>query len=138
MENKIKLLHNLTGAISFIVFLGSGLYMMTKFPGIDKSNEVIKYVYKASHIYLLLASLLNMILGGYFLSNNKRVDKIFQVIGSVLIISSTLMLIFAFFHEPGNPAVGRQITVPAIILIFFGALFHSLSRMGNSSGGKID
>ena len=82
MENKIKLLHNLTAGISFIVFLASGLYMMTNFPGIDKSNEVIKYVYKASHIYLLLASLLNMILGGYFESNNKRVDKIFQVIGS--------------------------------------------------------
>ena len=138
MENKIKLLHNLTAGISFIVFLASGLYMMTNFPGIDKSNEVIKYVYKASHIYLLLASLLNMILGGYFESNNKRVDKIFQVIGSVLIISSTLMLIFAFFHEPGNLAAGRQITVTAIVLIFFGSLFHWISRMGTGSDEMID
>lgn len=134
MESKIKLLHNLTGAISFIVFLASGLYMMTKFPIIDKSNDVIKYMYKANHIYLLLASLLNMILGGYFSLNDKKADKIFQIIGSVLIISSTLMLIFAFFHEPGDLAAGRSITVPAIVMIFFGVIFHWLSRMGQGSG----
>lgn len=121
-----------------MVFLASGLYMLTKFPGIDKSNEVIKYIYKANHIYLLMASLLNMILGGYLLPNDKKVDKIFQIIGSVLIISSTIALIFAFFHEPGNPAIGRPITGPAITMIFFGVIFHWLSRRGKGSDGKID
>ena len=138
MENKIKLIHNLTGAISFMVFLGTGVYMLTKFPAIDTSNDFIKYIYKASHIYILMASLLNMILGGYFSLNEKKIDKIFQIIGSVLIILSTLMLIFAFFHEPGNLDVGRPITGPAIVAIFFGVIFHWLSRMGKDSDGKID
>ncbi|HJP18454.1 MAG: hypothetical protein CMD96_02020 [Gammaproteobacteria bacterium] len=138
MEYKIKLFHNLTGALSFIVFLGSGVYMLTKFPVIDTSNEAIKHIFKASHIYLLLASLLNMILGGYFLLNEKKVDKIFQVIGSVLIMASTFMLAFAFFHEPGNLDVGRPITGPAVVLIFLGVMFHWLSRMGQGTPEKID
>ncbi len=133
MENKIKLLHNLTGVISFIIFIASGVYMLTRFPGIDESNEVIKYLYKANHIYLLLASMLNMILGGYFLLNYKQIDKIFQIIGSALIVLATLMLDFAFFHEPGNLAGGRPITASAIVMIFFGVTFHWLSRVGKGS-----
>ena len=53
----MRIMHLLIGLVGFAAFLGTGLYMARHFPGAYASDEAIRYMYRANHVYLLLASL---------------------------------------------------------------------------------
>lgn len=101
------------GALGVLVFLGTGAYMMSIFPEAYADNEVIRFQYRATHIYLLLASLLNlMVVSPEPLC--KR-DHWIQRLGAVTLMTTPALFCSAFFLEPPRAGTEHWLT-------FFGVL----------------
>ena len=45
-------LHRWVGIVTVVVFLLTGLYMRWRFPGLYETDETIRYLFRANHIYL--------------------------------------------------------------------------------------
>ncbi|HLG93960.1 MAG TPA: hypothetical protein VI546_03900 [candidate division Zixibacteria bacterium] len=107
-----------------ITFLLTGLYMRKNFPELYGDNQAMRMMFRGSHIYILLAGLLNIALGSYLSLSLENWKKIVQFIGSVLILAATGMLIYAFFHEPFLSGIHRPVTFKAVIMLLLGMVAH--------------
>ena len=89
--NKI---HRPVGILTVIIFLFTGIYMKINFPGLYAHNEAIRFMFRANHIYILLAGLLNIAIGTYFIFTPKKWMKNLQFgCSSLLLISPTIKLL---------------------------------------------
>ena len=92
--NKI---HRLIGSLTVLIFLSTGFYMRANFPGLYEENEAIRFMYRANHIYILLAGLLNIAIGTYFIFTPKKWMKNLQIVGSSALLIAPVLLVSAFF-----------------------------------------
>ncbi len=125
----IRSAHYLIGALTLILFIISGQYMGLRFQGFSNPelynhNEVVRYLYRANHIYLLLPAFINLLLGSYLTLAPGRGRRIVQYIGSALLLVSTVMLLAAFMIEPSQASPERPWTYFGLITVFGGSLLH--------------
>src|SRR5262245_23316606 len=111
----IKALHLLVGVAGVLAFLGTGAYMATHFPAAYESDEAIRYLYRANHVYVLLASLVNVAVGIYRPGTRPGWRGIVGLAGSALVLLAPLLLVYAFFFEAPSGSPERVAT-------FFGVL----------------
>ncbi len=92
-------------------------------------------MFRSRHIYILLAGLLNLGIGVYFVYWRERWRKRLQMTGSALLIIAPLVMIVAFFYEPTLKGLQRPLTLPAIVALLVGVFFHLFSgvRQGKDS-----
>ena len=83
-------------------------------------------LFRAGHIYILFLSIINISLGSYLSIGKTKAVKIFQIIGSVLIVTSTLLIIYSFFKELPTNEIERLISRFGIYFALAGILFHSV------------
>ena len=95
----MRVLHLIVGSAGVLVFLATGIYMQTHFPELYGTNEALRYMYRANHVYILLASLVNVVLGVYLSAPNSPWRAVVGRTGSVLALLSPPILIYAFFAE---------------------------------------
>jgi hypothetical protein len=114
--------HLLVGVLGVLVFLATGVYMQSGFPDLYAGNEALRYMYRANHIYLLLASLVNVVLGVYLAAPAGGWRARTSKIGSVLAISSPVLLGYAFFAEVPNASPERVVTALGVFLVALGAV----------------
>ena len=62
---RISTIHRRLGFATVIVFLITGFYMKLKGPDLHGSNEVVRFLFRANHVYILLAGLVNLGVGFY-------------------------------------------------------------------------
>ncbi len=132
----MKMLHLITGSAIVFIFLLTGQYMDFHTPKMDELNDGTRMMLRSRHIYILLAGLLNLGLGSYFIYREQSWRRILQVIGSVLIIAAPFVLLVAFFHEPKLAGLPASLTLTAVIALLTGTIFHSLSGM-RQSGNRL-
>ena len=60
---QLRKLHFVVGLAGVVAFLVTGAYMRAGFPDLYAANEVLRYLYRSNHVYVLLASLVNVALG---------------------------------------------------------------------------
>lgn len=125
----IRNVHYLIGALTLILFIVSGQYMGLRYQGfvvpeLYGHNEVVRYLFRANHIYLLLPALVNLLLGSYLTLSPQRGRRVVQYIGSGLLFVSTLLLLAAFVIEPPQPSPDRPLSYYGLIAVFGGALLH--------------
>lgn len=125
----LKRIHQGMGLVTVAVFLATGLYMRWRFPGLYEGNEVIRYLFRANHIYLLLAGLLNVALGLYLSLHPARWRGRLQRAGSVLLLMAPVLLLAAFFAEPPVPAPERPLTAAGIFATGIGMLCHLIATL---------
>ncbi|MDQ3744909.1 MAG: hypothetical protein M3444_11045 [Acidobacteriota bacterium] len=125
----MKLLHILLGALVLVAFLLTGQYM--NYLGVRSGalGDATRMMFRSRHIYILLAGLVNIAVGTYFVRRAGGWRKALQLSGSVLILAAPLLLLAAFFTEPGQPGLRRQFTLPAIIILAVGTLLHAFSGL---------
>ena len=123
----MKRVHRVAGVIALAVFLATGVYMRTHFPGIYRGDAGIRMQFRASHIYILLTALLNIGIGTYFFPQAQRWRRVLQRLGSILILPATPLVIAAFFYEPPRGSMQRPVTLLAVILLLAGTLSHLAS-----------
>ena len=127
MEASMRLLHKVAGVITVLIFLGTGAYMRLKSPALFESDPAVRMMFRSTHIYILMAGLLNIALGSYLVLSRQRWRRNLQLTGSTFILLGPVLLICAFFYEPSARRVERPLTLPAMILLLSGTTSHLLS-----------
>jgi hypothetical protein len=125
----MKLLHLCFGAAVLLAFLLTGQYMSYLQVRTGALGEVARAMFRSRHIYILLAGLLNLGVGSYFSYRERGWRRTVQLLGSLLILVAPLLMLAAFFTEPGAPGLRRHFTLPAIIILSTGTLLHALSGL---------
>jgi hypothetical protein len=120
----MKRAHLLVGLFGFLVFLGTGIYMRSGFPEFYASTEALRYMYRANHVYLLLASLVNITLGIYLAPIATGWRALLSRIGSVLAILSPVVLCYAFFMEVPKASPQRVLTALGVLFVALGVAGH--------------
>ena len=123
---RLSVLHMGVGIAAVILFLYTGLYMRTHFPEVYSSNESIRYLFRANHIYLLFSALLNIALAVYITPSELAWKRKVQRPGSSLLVIGTMLLTWGFFVEPMTGSPFRPITQIGIFTAFISSICHFL------------
>ena len=120
--------HQIFGWTIFVVFLLTGQYMARFHNHLAGTSDGVRMLYRSRHIYILLAGLLNISLGLYFSYARQRWRRGFQIMGSLVIIATTLVLLPAFFYEPLRSPDQTRLSYFGIIGMALGMLLHFLGK----------
>jgi hypothetical protein len=123
----MRRLHALLGIVGVIAFLATGIYMRRYPAGMQSLDGGTRMVFRSRHIYLLLASLLNLAFGIYLRPASSLARRSAQVFGSMLILTAPAFLLAAFFQEPHRPEPGGPFAFTAVIGLFVGTICHTLA-----------
>jgi len=118
----IKSLHLVLGLGGVLAFLGTGAYMATHFPAAYESNDAIRYLYRANHVYLLLGSLLNVALGIYRAPTQPGWRGVVALAGSALLLAAPFALFYAFFFEAPRASPERAASFLGVLFLLIGVL----------------
>ena len=129
----MRSLHRVAGVILVFVFLGTGVYMRRSFPRIYAGNETAHMMFRANHIYLLFAALINLVLGANLAPHTAGWRRTIQVAGSALVLLMAALLVVAFFVEPVRGSFDRPMTYYGVILLAVGVAVHFVSAIGEKS-----
>ena len=132
----LKRLHRWMGIVAVVVFLGTGLYMRWLFPDLYAGNETVRHLFRANHIYLLMAGLLNVGLGLYFTAQAAGWRQTLQRVGSVLLLAAPVMLLAAFLLEPQHAEPERPITAAGLFAALIGMGCHFIATVFRRRGGE--
>ena len=121
-------LHLVFGVGGVLAFLGTGAYMATHFPAAYQGGEAIRYLYRANHVYLLLASLVNLAIGIYRGGTRAGWRGNLALAGSALALAAPLVLFYAFFAEPPRGVPERPATFLGVLATLAGVLLQWPNR----------
>lgn len=129
----MKTLHRIFGVLVILAFLLTGQFM--EYHRVGEMDDGARMMFRSRHIFILLAGLINLGVGVYFVYWRERWRKRLQMIGSILLIIAPLMLTIAFFYEPTLKGLQRPLTLPALVALIVGVFFHLFSgvRQGKDS-----
>ncbi len=128
--------HLVIGVAGVIAFLLTGQAMKHHHPGMAELSAEVRMMYVSRHIYLLGASLVNVVLGLYLEVHLRGWRRILQQIGSLLILVAPILLLTAFMAEPQFGMAGRSWRgLYALIALFAGVMTHIVTSAGT---GRID
>jgi hypothetical protein len=120
----MRRLHFVVGLLGIVAFVLTGQYMDKVHAHLDGMADGPRMIYRSAHIYLLFASLLNVLLGGYFRAAAQRNGRILQWGASVAILVLPVLFLVAFFTEPAVPQLIRPYARPAIYLSLIAVPLH--------------
>lgn len=135
----MRLLHLTFGLFIVLIFLLTGLYMHFHLHHMVGVPDALRLLYRTRHIFILLAGLLNLGLGAYLVGRSGRARRIFQGIGSILIIIASLLFVAAFFYDSTRGDLRTPLSHWGVYAIAAGTLVHLLSGAGSvkdASAGK--
>ncbi|HEY8186182.1 MAG TPA: hypothetical protein VIF64_08940 [Pyrinomonadaceae bacterium] len=124
----MKRLHMVFGLAVVLVFLLTGQYM--EYVHNRLLPDGTRMLYRSRHIYILLAGLLNLIIGTYFFPQPTPKRRLLQMLGSILIILSPGLSLVAFFSEPQRGPNQTMVGAFGIFAVALGTLLHVLSGIG--------
>jgi hypothetical protein len=123
----IRRLHFWLGLIGIIVFLATGLYMHFVYAHLHDMPDAPRMLFRSAHIYFLLASIINLIVGLYFELAPGPVWSRVQMLTSALLIVSPVLLLFGFFIEPFLSGLRRPYTSLGLYGLFAAGVLEALS-----------
>ena len=123
---QLRKLHFVVGLAGVAAFIVTGVYMRAGFPDLYAANEVLRYLYRSNHVYVLLASLVNLALGVHLTPVAPGWRTRVSLLGSLLALASPVVLCFAFFLEAPVPSPQRVWTLTGVIAVAAGIALHVL------------
>jgi hypothetical protein len=119
----------LMGVLTLLGFAITGFHMLWTLPGLfEDGGNPVRFLYRANHLYLLFAALLNLALGSYLRLYVGGWRRRIQIFGSGCLLIAPFILFPAFFIDPPRLSPKRPMTEGAIFLVFIGTLCHLPSR----------
>lgn len=91
--------HLVFGLLMFVVFVTTGKFMRWDFPDKDAIPQELRLLMRSRHIYILFSALIHLVLGVYLRMRPETPRKILQYAGSLMLIASSVFLIWAFVTE---------------------------------------
>lgn len=123
----MKRFHLIIGLTVVVIFLLTGQYM--EYVHNRLLPDGTRMLYRSRHIYFLLAGLLNLILGSYFVPQPQGWRRKIQIIGTILIVLSPGLLLAGFFYEPPRGPDQTMVAPLGIFSIAIGTLMHALVQL---------
>jgi hypothetical protein len=123
---QLRTVHFVVGLAGVAAFLVTGAYMRAGFPDLYASNEVLRYLYRSNHVYVLLASLVNVALGVHLTPVAPGWRATVSLMGSLLALASPVVLCLAFFLEARVVTPERVLTLVGVIAVAAGIALHVL------------
>ena len=93
----MKRVHLILGIAAVFAFLLSGQYMDLYYGHLRGMADMPRMLFRSRHIYIMLASLINLGLATYFTRQPAGWRSTLQTAGSALIVLATCLLVVAFF-----------------------------------------
>jgi hypothetical protein len=131
---KLKWAHRIAGIGALAAFIATGQYMHFWQGHLRGLDEATRMLFRSTHIYILLAGVINLMLGLYYSPHQTPWKRSFQRLGSSLILMSPFLLLSAFCVEPHLQGLPRPWSRPALYGIFAGALFHFIAGFQPTNG----
>jgi len=116
--------HLVLGVVGVLAFLATGQYMDHRWAHLRGMADAPRLLFRSAHIYLLLSSLLNLVLGIYYRPGRSAVRRGFQGIGSVMVAIGPPLFVAAFLREPWLQDLERPFARWGIYAAFAGVLLH--------------
>jgi predicted Na+-dependent transporter len=132
----LKRFHFIFGLLMFVAFLLTGQYMDKFHNHLDGAEIGVRMLYRTRHIFILLASLLQLGLGLYLQTRAGQWQKRLQLAGSAVLTGGTLLLVYAFFSEPKTRDLTTPFSHQALYLLLLGIVLHGLSSFNQSVESK--
>jgi hypothetical protein len=95
----VSYFHIIFGLLLFVVFTITGQYMRADFPDKEEMDQTLRFLMRSRHIYILLSSLIHISLGIGLQLRPGLAQKMFQIAGSIVLVTSSLLLFWAFVVE---------------------------------------
>ncbi len=124
----LRQIHLWVGLLGVGAFLASGLYMDVRYDHLSGMDVETRLIFRSTHIYLLLTSLLNLIAGVYARMTSGWRGWL-QGAGSVLLVAAPVLCGIAFLREPWLGELARPFSAPANYAAFGGTLAHAIARL---------
>jgi len=121
---QLRTLHFAVGLAGVVAFVVTGAYMRAGFPDLYAASEVLRYLYRSNHVYVLLASLVNVALGVHLTAAVPGWRATVSLLGSLLALAAPVVLCFAFFFEAPVPTPERVLTLIGVIAVTAGIALH--------------
>jgi hypothetical protein len=120
-------LHLIFGVFVLVVFLLTGKYMDVYYNHMVGVSDAPRLLYRTRHIFILLSGLVNLGIGIYLSYRQQLWSKILQWLGSLLIVTASLLFITAFFYEPKLMNLYTPLSHWGTYTIAIGTLCHLFS-----------
>ncbi|MDP5062133.1 MAG: hypothetical protein NWP64_09460 [Maribacter sp.] len=104
------------GIFLFLVFVATGYYMEEYFKPENLDKHVMRMQIRASHIYILFISLLNILAFKINLSVKKPVLKYVDILFRIVLIAAGILSVFAFSIEHTGDLSKRSWTLLTVVL----------------------
>jgi hypothetical protein len=88
-------------------------------------------LYRSGHIYLLMGSLLNLLLGLHLTETRAGWRHWVSRAGSALIVVAPVVFLAGFATEPERTDFNRPFAASAIYGCVLGVVLHAISRIGS-------
>lgn len=124
----MRRLHLLIGIAGTIAFILTGQYMDRWLGHLAGMADLPRMIYRSGHIYLLLASLLNLALGLYVTDDVVGWRRWVRLVGSALVLIAPVLFLAGFASEPARTDFERPFAGPAIYGSFAGMLLHLIAK----------
>ena len=134
----MRRLHLVIGSTGVLAFLLTGQYMDRALGHLAGMADLPRMLYRSGHIYLLLASLLNLVLGLHLSDTGDGWRRRTEWIGSVLLTIAPVLLLIGFAREPQRTDFNRPFAGPAIYACFLGVGLHAVARLGAGRAARKD
>ena len=120
----MKRLHISVGFVMFVIFTITGQYMRADFPDKDVIPPEFRILMRSRHIYILFSALIHLALGIYTQLSRDRWQQIIQLIGSSVLVASSILLVAAFVMETYAYQQFTDISRYGIYTSLWGIGFH--------------
>lgn len=125
--------HLFIGGLGLALFILQGQYM-GRVLGVTDLPDAARMMYRSAHIYLLLASVANIV-AGYFMTPTTLVRPLQRLIGIVLLLSPFLF-IWSFFTEVTGASLDRPVASMGLYLLFGSATLLLLDEVYRMIRGR--
>ena len=93
--------HRWFGIALTVIFVGTGQFML-RIAHVSDLAMGPRLLYRSRHIYILMAALINLALGAYFVPARRPGAHLTQRIGSALIAIGSGLLVVSFFYDAAH------------------------------------
>ena len=129
----LEKLHLAVGFFFLLIFLATGSYLFFGFPDLYQGREEIRMMYRATHIYILFAASVNLLMaGGLKVYDNWLASA--QMLSSIAVLLAPLLILAGFIIEPPSYLIERPFTFWGIVLLLVGVLVRSLLHLSWAKG----
>lgn len=127
----LRRVHLVIGITAIVAFLLSGQLLGHHHPAMEQLPAELRMMYVSRHIYVLAGALVNAVLGLYLQLQPSGWRRALQIIGSILILASVLLLSLAFLAEPPLGIAGRGWrSLIGMVALFAGVMTHLIASAG--------